>query len=72
MADTGKQIAEDKKKRLFDRFYRDDEARQNSGNHFGLGLSIAHKIIKKHGGDIDITYNNGKNIFIVKLPLKNR
>lgn len=72
VADTGKQIAEDKKKRLFDRFYRDDEARQNSGNHFGLGLSIAHKIIKKHGGDIDITYNNGKNIFIVKLPVKNK
>lgn len=72
VADTGEQIAEDKRKRLFDRFYRDDEARQNSGNHFGLGLSIAHKIIKKHGGDIDITYNNGKNIFIVKLPLKNR
>lgn len=37
--------------KLFDRFYRADKARTFSGS-FGVGLSIAKAIAKKHRGDI--------------------
>lgn len=39
------------------------------GEGTGLGLYIAHQIIKKHGGTIDVVSTPGKTIFEVHLPL---
>jgi two-component system, OmpR family, heavy metal sensor histidine kinase CusS len=36
--------------RLFDRFYRGDDARCDSENHHGLGLAIVSAIARMHGG----------------------
>ena len=54
---------------LFDRFYRTDEARSDSGSHYGLGLSIAQAVVKSHGGDIRAEYRDGQAIFSVLIPL---
>ncbi len=58
--DTGTGIAPDVLARIFDRFYRADEARlrQNvdrgrSGS--GLGLSICKSIVEAHGGDLSVS-----------------
>lgn len=47
--------------KLFDRFYRVDKSRVNTGvKNYGLGLSIAKKIIENHDGNIVARYKNNK------------
>lgn len=54
--------------RLFDRFYRPDEARASSTGGNGIGLSIAKAIAEAHKGTIEAETNSGNDItFRVKL-----
>ena len=55
---------------LFERFYRTDEARNESDAHYGLGLSIAKAVAEAHGGQIRAEYKDGKAVFTVSLPVK--
>ncbi len=70
IADTGIGIEEKDLPHVFDRFFRSDSARGRSGaGGYGLGLSIAKKIIELHTGEIDI--QSGVNIgttVLVKIP----
>jgi len=69
VSDTGAGIEEDDQKRVFDRFFRCDTSRSESG--CGLGLSLARAIARAHGGDIIITSNpDGGSIFTVTLPMQ--
>ena len=54
--------------KLFDRFYRADKARTASGS-FGIGLSIANGIAKKHKGEI-VAYKKEPNKIVFKVTLK--
>lgn len=54
--------------KLFERFYRRDEAHSGDENHFGLGLSIALSIVSYHNGTIRVESHAGENRFIVALP----
>ena len=54
--------------RLFDRFYRADESRNEAGAHYGLGLSIAKAVTDAHGGHISADYKDGKAVFTVSFP----
>lgn len=66
--DTGAGIQPDKLDRIFDRFYRGDEAHTTRG--FGLGLSIAKKIAERHGGTINVESVPGEgSTFTLILPL---
>jgi two-component system sensor histidine kinase CiaH len=57
---------------IFNRFYRADNARsKNQTGGYGLGLSIAQKIVSIHNGSIHVTSNIGKgSTFIVHLPVQ--
>lgn len=44
VADNGPGIADEDKKKIFDRFYRVDKARTRQKGGFGLGLSLAQQM----------------------------
>jgi two-component system phosphate regulon sensor histidine kinase PhoR len=50
VTDTGPGIPEHERERVFERFYRGDQARTGPGT--GLGLAIAKHIVEAHGGRI--------------------
>ena len=70
--DTGMGIAPQDIPHLFDRFFRADQSRsKNQVEGFGLGLSIAKRIVDSHHGSIDVSSVIGTGTtFTVKLPLR--
>lgn len=66
VSNSGDPIPEEIRDRLFERFFRADEAREYNG-HYGLGLSIASSIAANHGGRIRVDYEDHKNVFSVVL-----
>ncbi len=70
VADTGIGVAEEELQRIFDRFYRADQARSGRADGHGLGLSIARIIIRAHGGQIEVQSKKGTGSrFHILLPL---
>ncbi len=67
--DTGIGMSKEVVSHIFERFYRDDKARNVEGN--GLGLAIVKSIVDLHHGKIDILsqVDVGTN-FIVRLPIE--
>lgn len=68
---TGKGIQPEALPFIFERFYRADESRTGGEKTgFGLGLSLAKKIVEVHGGDLSASSQPGKEtVFTVSLPL---
>ena len=69
VANCGAEITEEDKRKIWEAFYKSDKSRRRGEGH-GLGLSIVSRIAKTHGGDVDIQSEDGKNIFIMWIPLK--
>lgn len=60
VADTGIGIPFRDLPRVFERFYRVDEARTREQGGTGLGLAIVKHIVQLHGGDVAVTSETGK------------
>ena len=69
VANPGAPIASEHLPRLFERFYRVDASRSNSGNNHGLGLAIVKAIALMHGGDVFVRSDRGMNTFGIHLPV---
>ena len=60
-------IPEYKLEKLFDKFYRGDEARGTKTGGSGLGLAITKQIIELHGGNISVKNNDDYIEFYINL-----
>jgi signal transduction histidine kinase len=66
--DEGIGIADDDLEYLFERFWRKDKSHTAAG--FGLGLSLAQKIIELHEGEIEVDSElNQGSIFTIAIPI---
>ncbi|TNM38712.1 HAMP domain-containing histidine kinase [Nocardioides albidus] len=65
--DQGPGIAEADRTRVFDRFWRSDDARTLPGS--GLGLAIVRQVAERHSGSVQATANaSGGARLVLKLP----
>ena len=70
VTDTGIGIEQAALSRVFDRFYRADDARNRDSGGAGLGLSIARQLVEEHDGKITAESTPGRgSTFTVTLPL---
>jgi two-component system sensor histidine kinase CpxA len=69
--DSGPGIADGHLERIFEPFYRVDEARSRRSGGHGLGLAIAASAVRRHGGRISASNHEGGGLEVqVVLPVK--
>lgn len=69
IADTGIGVPESALPRLFEEFYRADNARATERDGTGLGLVFAKQVVERHGGQIWFQDNpGGGSVFTFTLP----
>lgn len=69
IADQGIGMTKEETERVFERFYRTDQARSRTTGGTGLGLAIVKHIIAHHGGDIRVWSALGKgSTFTIRIP----
>jgi PAS domain S-box-containing protein len=69
--DYGVGIPKAHQRHIFERFYRGRDSQNKAFPGLGMGLYIAHEIVKRHGGEITVESEEGKgSTFVVSLPLK--
>ncbi|AWB96083.1 two-component sensor histidine kinase [Agromyces badenianii] len=70
VTDQGIGIDADDLERVFERFYRVDQARSRNTGGSGLGLSIVKHTVQNHGGDVRVWSQPGRGAtFMIRLPL---
>ena len=69
VADQGIGIAPTDVDRVFERFYRADQARSRATGGTGLGLAIVKHIASNHGGRVEVSSTlGGGSTFTLRLP----
>jgi two-component system, OmpR family, sensor histidine kinase SenX3 len=70
VTDHGIGIDPDEIERIFERFYRVDQARSRNTGGSGLGLSIVKHTVQNHGGDVRVWSRPGRgSTFTMRLPI---
>ena len=60
ITDTGAGISAEHLPKIWDRFYRADDARTTTAGHIGLGLALVKSIATLHGGTVEAASEPGK------------
>ncbi len=70
VADKGQGLTPEQAQRVFERFYRADQARNRKSGGSGLGLAIVSALVAAHGGTATVDSTPGQGAtFRVTLPL---
>lgn len=70
VADTGKGISDEDKKKVFARFYQVDGTEKLPMGGSGIGLNLVKKFTELHGGKVSVEDNpGGGTVFVVELPI---
>jgi heavy metal sensor kinase len=73
VADTGSGIPLTDQPRIFERFFRADQARSRTSGGNGLGLAICKSIVEAHAGTITFTSQPlVQTEFVVSLPMSDK
>jgi heavy metal sensor kinase len=67
--DSGPGIAAEHQARIFERFYRADDARARATGGAGLGLALARAVVEQHGGSVQLLASDATGSeFRIRLP----
>lgn len=67
---TGSTIPDTQKKLIFERFYREEQSRNQETGGYGLGLAIAKQIVNNHHGKLFVSdWTNQGVQFTLQLPI---
>jgi two-component system, OmpR family, sensor kinase len=70
VADRGPGLTREQAERVFERFYRADQARDRRTGGTGLGLAIVQALVAAHGGTVGVNTSPGEGAtFWITLPL---
>lgn len=67
VSNKGEAIKKGDEEKIFERFYRADKSRNRKDNRYGLGLSIARKIINLHNSSIVAFSKDGYTTFKIEF-----
>ena len=68
---NGPSISDEDKRRIFERFYREDRSRSKETGGYGLGLAIAKQIITQHKGKLSVRDWEPRGVvFQIQMPMK--
>jgi len=71
VSDAGPGIKAAMAARIFQRFYREENARRRAKGGTGLGLAVVQTLVKTHGGTIAVERSaRGGACFVISLPLE--
>lgn len=71
VTDTGIGIPEEQQTKIFNLFYRVDEARRLESGGVGLGLTIVKLVAEAHGGDVQVESQPGRgSTFTLHIPVE--
>jgi two-component system OmpR family sensor kinase len=68
VSDNGPGIPAKIRDKVFERFVREDDSRSRVIGSTGLGLSIAHAVVKAHDGSLTLLADKGRTEFRITLP----
>jgi signal transduction histidine kinase len=70
VSDRGPGVPEEKRERIFDAFTQVDSSTTRNHEGMGIGLYLTRRIMRAHGGSIDVTpRKGGGSTFLLRFPL---